>query len=193
MSEVVEISLKEYSEKPSTERRWIDAIIQNAMASNPKLRIKGKEIEPVVSTLWDLTWEKKLDIEHYIKKGNLEKVMELIYGISDKQFISLNVFNCFACFKWVQDQLKQIAEVEQIQLSRDPSGEEMDAGLEEMIKFGHLPALESICEAFNVKEEEVMQWQYAKVFMRLCYLKTKADIRQNLMNNAKRNAKGNRR
>ena len=193
MQELNEISIEKYYEiKSSSKNRSdidsIDAIIKDGLAINSKIRIGSKELGPKYSSLWEMPWDDKIELEHFIKSADMVSVLMKLYPINGNQFLKLNVFNCFACFKWIQDQLTQIAKIEERELASDPSTQDLDSGIENLSRFGHLPSLEAICKTFNVIEDEVMKWPYQKVFMRLAYLKTKADIQQNLMNNAKRNA-----
>lgn len=198
MQELSEISVKEYYKLPDQSKDKIskedaDAFIRDGLAENPVLRIGSKEVSPKVESLWAMKWEDKIEMEGMIKSGDITGLIQKMYDIKETEFIKLNVFNCFASFKWIQKQLKQISDLEERELSREPSGDEMDAGVENIGRFGHLPALEAICSTFAITEKEALSLEYQSVFFRLCYLKTKADIQQNLVNNAKRNLKSGRR
>lgn len=173
-------SMLKYVELDKKSRAFVDSIIKNGLKSNMVLRVGKKEVNPIKESFWSLKWRDLIHIRNLCESGDLYNVFEFVYNVNEKKFNSLDVFNCFACYKWINSQLKSISDLEKQELSHSFSQKELDAGVKELERFGHYPGLNTLTGGDITKEDEVLDMPYSKVFMKMCYNKVSHDIQMNL-------------
>ncbi len=173
-------TVEKYINTTIKERNLIDGIVKNASKPNKVLRVGNKDVLPMFEDFWQMPWGKLIEVRELQKTNDLFQMLNYLWGITEKEFLSLDVFNAFASYKWVTDQLTEIANLEIQELSHDFTQKEKDAGIERLQRFGHYPSLNSLTGGDITKEDEILEIPYQRIFMKFCLNKTNHDIELNL-------------
>ncbi len=189
-------TLEDYPALLPDVKELVDYTVQECLKANPVLRLKRfamtKYINPNKIDLWDLPWSDIIELRIAITGQNIEEVFRIIYGIGIKDFPKLDVFNAFAAYKWIVEEFGKVAELEVQELSSNSTEEEIEAGSEELQRFGVTVVLDSLTKGKIPKRKKYLRIQYKIIFEKLCLDKTKMDIRKTMAANASRKAKANR-
>lgn len=173
-------SVEEYLNSTEEERIVINGIVKHGIKPNKTLRVSGKEIEPSFKDLWQMPWGSLIEVKELQKTNDLFKMLTYLWGISEKQFLLLDVFNAFSAYKWVTTSLEEIAKIEVQELSHEFTQKEKDAGIDGLKRFGYYASLNSLTGGDITKEDEVLKLPYQRVFMKFCLNKLNHDIELNL-------------
>lgn len=184
-------TVAEYTLLPTEVKNFVDDIITTGIKANPVARVKGKNISPVQADFWQLSYEQIILLRNAVESMQMEEVFKLIYGLPEKQFLKLQVFNCFACYKWITGQLLEMARIEQDHLGGEPSLDEKNAGVEELAQFGYANNLDMLAGGDLLKYDDILLKPYAVVFRKLYMEKVKQDIQKRYMDYVSRKAKRN--
>lgn len=171
-------------------KEFVDDVIKDSIKPNKVLRLNEKELNPKQEDLWFLTWEDIIELRDSIKEMKMIEAIKLIYEITDKDFLNLDVFNCFAVYKWITEQLKSIGEIELQELSHEPTTEEKNAGVDMLQDFDYTVSLDVLANGDVLKYDDILKKPYAIIFRKLCLDKVKNQIQQNYIENARRKVKG---
>jgi len=184
-------TIKEYITLNGSKKESIDFVIKEHLNSNMILRINSFNLKPKKVDLWDLRWSDLIEIREAISEKNISRVIEVIYQVKESKFIELDVFNCFAVYKWINEQLDEISKIEIQELGSDISIEEKEAGIEMLNDFGYTVSLRGLIKVFNTNKEDVLSKPYYEIFKELCLTKTLNEIQKNHIENARRKNKTN--
>lgn len=93
------------------------------------------------------------------KKPNEKKVVELA-----KQLEDLSVYDFFACFNYLELQIKDLAE----RLNNMPqptiTPEQIEAGAEDFNILGEFVSIDNIARTYSRTHDEVLLWSYSTIF-----------------------------
>jgi hypothetical protein len=190
------LTLGQYGRLPAPMREVIDFTIASGVKPNKIMRIRSRlstrEITPKNENLWTWSWGEIEILRSAIMTNNISAVFELAYGITAKDLAKVEMFNAFACYKWVVKQMEQIAEVEMMRLSSELTSEEKDAGYEDLQEFGYSVALSGLAQRF-LDQEKILKKPYQVVFKELCLQKKLNEISKTYQENASRKSRINSR
>lgn len=82
--------------------------------------------------------------------------------------------------KHILEEIDRINEADRKMNEQEPDPDAIDAGIEELDKFGFYPVLNALTNGDILKQEEVLQLTVVKVRTHLQFLKTTAEIQKNL-------------
>lgn len=171
-------------------KELIDYTIKDSLRANEVLRLKTlfriKKVKAKNSDFWFLSWEDLLLIREAVTDQNMLEAFKIVYGINEKQFVLLDVFNAFSAYKWIIDKLKEMAEIEKQELGGEMPIEEKEAGAEALIEFGYTVTLDSLADGDVLKYDEILKKPYAVIFRKMCLDKTNNEIKKNYSENASR-------
>ncbi len=183
------INLKRYAFLSNEDKELIDYTIVNSLKPNPILRVGWKKRKPKQIDFWKLSGNDIVLLRHHISKHNIRAVHQLLYNISDKEFLKLDVFNCSACFKWACEQIKKINETENQELGDEPSIEDKNAGIERLSEYGYSVWVHQLSNGDITKEDEILKMPYSRIFKKRCLMYTLSDIQKQKQENARRKNK----
>ncbi|WP_407324035.1 hypothetical protein R5O24_02820 [Tenacibaculum maritimum] len=183
-------TIETYSQLQGKVKEFVDDIIKDSIKPNKVLRLNGKELNPKQEDLWFLSWGDMIELRESINEMKMIESLKLIYEIKEDEFLRLDVFNCFAVYKWITEQLKSIAEIEAQELSHEPTAEEKNAGVDMLQDFDYTVSLDVLANGDLLKYDEILEKPYAIIFRKLCLDKLKNQIQQNFIENARRKVKG---
>lgn len=183
-------TVKEYLTVENSIKEKIDEVIK-AVKPNMILRSGKFQLKPKQEDFWDLSWGELILLRKYIEEKNISTVMYLIFNVSQEKFFELDVYNCFAVYKWINEQNKEIIDLEIEELGGAVSIEEKEAGVEELNRFGYTVSLDVLANGNILKYDEILKKPYHEIFKKLCLNKTKNDIQKNYIENARRKNKAN--
>lgn len=183
-------TIKDYISLEGIVKNDVDRVI-NVLKPNKILRFKTFQIKPKKVDLWDLSWSDLILLKELVNSKNISGVIDLIYHVKEIKFIELDVFNCFAVYKWISEQLEEIAKAEIQELGGEATIEEKEAGVEMLNEFGYSVSLDVLTGGDMTKEEEILSKPYHVIFKKLCLNKTKSEIQKNYIENARRKNKTN--
>ena len=141
--------LVEYALLPVEVKEVVDYTIQESLKSNSQLRVRGvlpKVVKPKNENLWFLSWSDIIELRLAISEQRMYDVLNIVFGITEKQFALLDLFNAYSAYKWTVEQFKEIVEIEIQELSSEHSQDELEAGVEELHEFGYSVALDGIAK-----------------------------------------------
>lgn len=182
-------TVETYSQLDEEVKAFVDDVIKDSIKPNKVLRLNGKELQPKQDDFWQLTWSDIIELREEVKDMNMVEAMKIVYGVSDKDFSHLDIFNCFAVYKWMTEQLKGIGEIELQELGHEPTMEEKNAGVESLNEFGYALSLKSLTKGDKTKDAYYLGLTYAEIFREMCMDKRISEVQQNMIKNARRKTK----
>ncbi len=182
--------LKDYPSLQPEVRELVDVTIKDHLKPNPVIRrrsmIRTKKLRALKPNFWLMKWIDLVHLREAVEKQNMTRAMGIVFGISEKHMQSLDMFNAFAAYKWIIDQLVSMAEIEKQQLGSELDNDEKQAGAERLMDFGYTAAVDNIARGDLLKHEAVLQKPYAVVFRKMCLDKVNNDIRKQYQENVNR-------
>jgi hypothetical protein len=189
------LMLSQYSGLSGEVREFINYTVLGSLRQNNELRVNGlfkyKVIKPKKDNLWFLSWSDIIELRMAIVDENMLEVFKIVFGITEKDFIRLEMFNAFAVYRWVCDQVSHMIKIEFQELTNELTDEEKDAGAEELQEFGYSLTLDVLTKGDLLKSDDWLKLAYAKIFRKLCIDKKRYDINKTLQENASRKFKRN--
>ncbi len=172
--------VKDYDSLTEEVREFVNGIIKDAVKANPILRHKG-EIAPKHDDMFSFTWSEVIELRDSIDEKDIVNIFKIVYGIEEKDYMELDLFNSFSTYKWIEDQLEIVRQTEERELSYELTAKEKNAGVEDLKRFGYYVSLDSLTKGDKTKDEYYLNLTYAEIFRKLCLDKKNAEIRENLM------------
>ncbi len=183
------IKVKDYSRLTAEAKEVVDYTIKHALKSCRVLKIKRKEISPVFQNLFELEWETIIELRELISRNDVFSVLQIVYGIDEKQFLNLYLYDCFAAHKFVLNEFVELARIEAEELSVEPTAEQKNAGIEMLNRFGYYNNLDFLAGGDILKYDELLKKPYSIIFRKLVLDKTKNEIENNHIRNVSRKTK----
>lgn len=186
--------LIEYASLSIEVKEIVDFTVQESLKPNPELRLKNvltKIAKPKQMNLWFLSWSDIIELRIAVSEQNMFEVLNIVFGINDKDFARLDLFNAFSAYKWIVEQFKAIVEIELQELSSELTEEEKEAGVEELQEFGYSVMLDGISKGDLLKYDDYLKLPYVKIFRKMCLDKKRHDINKQMQENASTKYKRN--
>lgn len=192
MSALNHITIGEYLNLSGGDKSVYDMLLSSTKPTKDIWLKVGKnlvKIQPKHYDLWDFTYsdiiEMKMAFAELKDFDITTEISRIVYRIaSPEKVFDISFLNIASGFTWVVEEFTQLLEVEHAELNYEPNEKEKAAGVDDMSRFGHLPAIRSVCASMNMNEEQVMSLPYHKVFQELCYQKTINQIHKKMIQNA---------
>ena len=187
------LKLSDYSALTLESKEIIDYTIAESLKPNSIIRLYGGLItkKPKKDNLWFLSWSDIIELKTAIASENIFEVFRVVFGLNQKEFSKLELFNAFSAYKWVTQKAVEIMTLEVQELSSEMSDEEKEAGAEELQEFGYSLALDGMANGDLLKYDAYLKLPYVKVFRKMCMDKKRYDINKTLQENARRKSKTN--
>ena len=167
------------------DKSTIDLILQNV---KPKRQIaityKGQryKLNPRVSDLFGIEWKWIIKIRQNLQEQNFKSVQEIIQGVfpiqTDEQFFNCSVFDVFAAYAWIVEEIISIYEVEKDKLHKKPNQKQISAGIEEFDQLDDVPSIDDIAGGDLTRWDEVLEMPYGKVLRKRLLSKIQADYNE---------------
>lgn len=172
----------EFERFSNEEKEIVEHMVKNYVKANPMLRrykyFRTKIIKPKQENFWKFTWEEILMIRNSFKKENMYETFKVVYGISEKDFMLLEIFNVFSALKFITDQLEVLRAAEEERLHSELTPEEIEAGAEELQEYDYYNSLKAM-EPDLLKHDEILKLPYSIVFRDMAHTKLVNDIKKN--------------
>lgn len=189
------LMLSQYSGLSGDVREFINYTVLGSLKQNNELRVNGlfkyKVIKPKKDNLWFLSWSDIIELRMAIVDENMLEVFKIVFEITEKDFIRLEMFNAFAVYQWVCTQVSDMIRIEFQELENELSDEEKEAGAEQLQELGYSVTLDALTKGDLLKSDDWLKLAYAKIFRKLCIDKKRYDINKTLQENASRKSKRN--
>lgn len=160
-------------------RNEFQSIFENYSKANPVLRVRKffrwRNVSPKKNNFWNLSWEDLLMIRKAMRNNDLFKLMNLVYGVNEKQFLNLEVLNVFSTMKWITEQLTIIHNAEEERLKSDLSDDDKEAGAEQLSEYDYYNNVRALSENL-LEHEKLLKLPYSIVFREMAYQKLINDI-----------------
>lgn len=173
------IRIKHYESLDGEDREFVDYTIKHSLRPNPRLRVGRKKLKPKHFDLWASSWSDMILTWKYLEENNIQEVLKLHYGLREQDFISLNIFNALAVYKWVAEKVKEINDVMQAELGDEPSNDEKAAGVDEFKRYDYLPTLKKLCNNDRTKYEWMLNQPFSWIFREISLLNTETEYQRN--------------
>jgi len=189
------VMLVNYPFLTSEAKMLVDYTIKENLKCNNVLRVRGlfrtKKLLPKKSTLWSITWNDRIELGLAVGENDIFAMLKIIYGISEKQFKRLELFNAFSAYKFIIEELKEMVRIEAQELEHEYTEEEKEAGVEELQQFSYYNTLDTLTNGNILIQNEWLMLPYSKIFRKMCLDKVRFDINLKMRENANRKIKGN--
>ncbi|WP_445454096.1 hypothetical protein [Flavobacterium sp. 25HG05S-40] len=172
---------------------FIKDVVSNYLKPNPVLRKyrpfrKYKELQPKSNNFWNLPWQDILMIRKALSEDNLFEAMNLVYNVSEKEFMLLEILNVFSCLNFITDELAKLNAAEEERLHSELTQEEIDAGAEELQEYGYYNSLKAMCPDL-LEQDKYLKLPYTIIFREMAHSKLLSDINKKYQENAARKNK----
>ncbi len=167
------------------DRSEIDIILQNI---NPKkvisIKYKGKYYQsmPRVSDLFQIEWKWIIKIKQGMSQSNLNSVREILSGVfpirTEQQFYNASVFDVFAAYAWIIQEVDTIYQVEKEKLHKKPTQKQVAAGIEEFDQLDDVPSIDGLANGDTARWDEVLELPYGKVLRKMLLNKIQNDYNE---------------
>lgn len=184
--------VRDYELFDKDKKESIDHILANYIKSNPIIRITWKEVKPKQTDFWELTFDEIIRLKEAFQNNEFESAIKICYDITDHQISTAKLFSIFSAYKWIQEELTKILEVEKREFGREYTIEEINAGVKDFDRFGFSIIIDKVSELFKKDEDEVLEYPYHKVFHKLALDNQKNKYINKLQENANRKTSRNR-
>lgn len=144
----------------------------------------GREIE----SLTKMKYKDVLTVKEYAAEGKVLDMVSLILGIKIKTILSAAHTEFIYFQLWVFDQLEHIVKLEK-ELNTIPDEEMIEAGIEDMQKYGALNIVDGLAGGGITMWGAVENMAWEKVYVKLHKTKTENEIREALAEIRKRKRK----
>lgn len=169
------------------DKTLIDVVLQNV---EPKKMIsskyKGKyyEKEPRVDDLFFLEWKWIIEIKKNLAVSNINAVKEILQAIypidTDEQFYNCSVFDVFAAYAWVIQEIENIYQAENTKLYKKPSQKQLNAGIEEFDQLDDVPVIDSIANGDARIWNDVLELPYGQILRKMLLTKIQNEYNERL-------------
>lgn len=131
-------------------------------------------------SIWDLPFSLVDEIKE--RTNDMLFLMEVFYGVKEKQLQEYRIVSFFRAFNYIKFQIESIYKAEQ-RLVKEPDEKLKAAGIDELSILGSFNVIDDVATAYGVRPKEVEQWSYSEI-----YLKTlKNSITNKIQENYARN------
>lgn len=169
------------------DKSLIDVILQNV---EPKkiisLNYQGKDykLKPRVNDLFFLEWKWIMKIKQSLAESKLSSVKEILQAIypiqTDEQFYNCSVFDVFAAYAWVIDEIQNIYDAEKLKLYKKPTQKQINAGIEDFDQLEDVPVIDSIANGDIRMWNEVLELPYGQVLRKMLLTKIQNEYNERL-------------
>lgn len=151
-----------------------------------------KQVRPA-ETLLDITMPKLveqpykyiLSIESLFKQIEsrpyaLIEIVAICLQVETEKLEPIGVFEFYPVFNSIQQQYIDLVTREKKFLSHDPEPEELEAGLENLGKFGRLMTVDALSGGDILRHNQIIELPYSRIFTKLYMDSEKAKIQKEL-------------
>lgn len=172
----------EFEKFSDEEKQIVEHMVKNYVKPNPILR-KYKyfmilKVKPKQDNFWNFTWEEILMLRNSFKKENMYETFRVVYGVTEKEFMMLEIFNVFSALKFITDQLEVLRAAEEERLHSELTPEEIEAGAEELQEYDYYNSLKAM-EPDLQKHNGLLKLPYSIIFRDMAHTKLLNDIKKN--------------
>lgn len=156
------------------DKSLIDIVLQNV---KPKKVItskyKGKifQWEPKVNDFFSLKYKWVILIKENLNSptlGAVKDILTTVYDIrTDQQFMSCSVFDVFAAYAWIVEEVEGIYEVEKEKLFKKPTNKQKAAGIEEFEQLDNIPTIDALANGNILEWDKILELPYGQVLRKM--------------------------
>ncbi len=183
------INVKDYQKLTTDVREIVDYTIRHNLNNQSKLGVAKEIKQPIFNDIFELRWEQLIELEELIKEADVFQVLQMVYEITEEEFLDLEIYNCFAAYQFVVNELNELHKMEEAELSSEPSPEQIAAGVEDLNRFGYYNNLDFLAKGNIMVYDELLKKPYSIIFRKLALEKTKSDIQTRYSENVSRKIK----
>ncbi len=169
------------------DKSLIDVILQNVKPKNTiavKYQSKYYKQQPRINDLFEIEWKWIIKIKQNMQQPTLMAVFEIlkgIFSINETQFYNASVFDVFAAFAWVTEEMQVVFEAERLKLHSKPTQKQISAGIEEFDQLDDVPAIDSMAGGDLEKWDEVLEMPYGKIMRKMLLNKIQNEYNERYM------------
>lgn len=156
------------------DKELIDIVLQNVKPKKViSARYRGKEFkkEPKINDLFELKYKWIIRMKDQLSSPTLSAVKDVLASVYDirteEQFYSCSVFDVFAAYAWIVEEVQNLYEVEKQKLFKKPSKKQIDAGIEEFEQLDDIPVIDALAGGDVRKWNEILELPYGQVLRKL--------------------------
>lgn len=191
MSELNHITIGEYLELSDGDKSVYDMVLTSTKPMKDIWLRIGKrltKIRPKHYDLWDFTYSDIIELKMAfaeLKDFDLTtEIARIVYRIAvPERVFDISIINISSGFTWVVEEFTRMLEVEHAELNYEPDEKEKAAGVDELSRFGHLPAIESLTGGNMTLKAQILKLPYHEVFEKMVYQSTVSKIQKKLIQN----------
>lgn len=156
------------------DKELIDIVLQHV---NPKKEIsaeyKGRYFKwhPKIPDLFGLKYKWVIQVRKQIQEPTLEAVrniLSVVYDIrTEEQFYSCSVFDVFAAYAWVIEEVDNVYQVEKEKLFKKPTQKQIAAGIEDFDQLDEIPVIDSLAGGDVTQWDKILELPYGQVLRKM--------------------------
>jgi hypothetical protein len=178
-----DITVEEYI--LTEDKSLIDVILQN-IRPKQSIALKYKDlyykIQPRKKDLFEIEYKWIIKIKQNLSQANLNAVKEILSGMfpinTDQQFYNCSVFDVFAAYAWIVEEIENIYDVEKEKLHKKPTQKQIAAGIEEFDQLDDVPSIDGLANGDVSRWDEVLELPYGVVLRKTLLNKIQNDYNE---------------
>lgn len=169
------------------DKELIDIVLQNV---KPKKLISarycGKDFkrEPMIADLFEIKYKWIIRMKEQLNSPTLAAVKDVLASVYDirteEQFYSCSVFDVFAAYAWIVEEVKNLYEVEKQKLFKKPTQKQIAAGIEEFDQLDDIPVIDALAGGDVRRWNEILELPYGQVLRKLLLNKIQNEYNERL-------------
>ena len=156
----------------------IDIVLRNVKPKrNISSRYKGKYFQwkPRVNSLFELEYKWVIRIKENLGSTTLNAVKDILMAVydirTDEQFYSCSVFDVFAAYAWIVEEVEGIYAVEKQKLYKKPTQKQVSAGIEDFEQLDDIPSIDALAGGDIMKWNMILDLPYGQVLRKFLLTK----------------------
>ena len=170
------------------DKTLIDIVLQNVAPKKViSISYQGNYyyLKPRVNDLFQLEYKWIIKIKQSLQINTLNSVKEIVSAVfpihTDIQFFNCSVFDVFAAYAWIIEEMEAIAEAEKEKLYKKPTQKQINAGIEEFDQLDDIPAIDGLANGDMEKWDAVLEQPYGKVMRKMLLSRIQSEYDEQYM------------
>jgi hypothetical protein len=142
-------------------------------------------LNKTMPTLEQQPFKNIITIENLFKKlsarpENKIDIVAVCFSLDTYQIEQVGIIEFYKAFNYVHSKYSLLIERENLILGYEADSDELEAGIDKMIKFGRIATVDTLSGGNILQHTQIIELPYKRIFTKLQLDKTKAEIQKSL-------------
>jgi len=121
-----------------------------------------------IRSLMDLSFIKIRTIQQIVSNDfDIIKLISEVAGLTEKKILNIRIFQFFAFYNFVINELERIANAENNDHDYSPDSKELTAGIDSLYRFGVFAEIDGLADGDITKHNEIGNMPYHVIFTKI--------------------------